>query len=137
MRAQQVRVRLRQTLDAHLRQLGYSGVLKNQTAPMPELVRINPVRGRLAYGETVSREDLQRERCHERLRLFSQRRTRQRSTILFFIGVPEEDQSDLEKLLFELDIRTGTRGGHVHVVPICDHSSAAEPRPSTARRARG
>ena len=133
---QQVRVQLRQTLEAHLRQLGYSGVLKSQMSPMPELVRVNPVRGRLAYGETVSREDLRRKGCHERLRLFAQRRTRQRSTILFFIGVQEEDQSDLEELLFKLDIRTGTRGGHVHVVPVRNELSASSARPAAVRRGR-
>jgi hypothetical protein len=95
--------------------------------PVPEIVRVSPVRGRIAYGETVLRSDLGRRRCHERLLSFSQRRTRRRSSILFFIGVAEGDEPALEELLQELDIRSGTRGGHVHVVPIT---------PSTAPRRR-
>jgi len=99
-------------------QLGYSAVRVTAGTPVPEIARMSPIRGRIAYGETVLRSDLRRKRCHERLRFFSQRRTRHRSSILFFIGVAAEDQQELEALLQELDIRSGTRGGHVHVVPI-------------------
>ena len=91
-------------------------------------MRMNPVRGRIAYGETVLHSDLRRRSCHERLRYFSQRRTRRRSTILFFIGVAEADRRELEALLARLDIRSATRGGHVHVVPI----AAGETRPLAA-----
>ena len=122
------RVYLRRQLEAHLTELGYSCVrTKRAGSPVPEIVRISPVRGRIAYGETVLRSDLGRRRCHERLLSFSQRRTRRRSSILFFIGVAEGDEPALEELLQELDIRSGTRGGHVHVVPIT---------PSTAPRRR-
>ncbi len=99
--------------------LGYSSVRSKRTGvPIPEIVRLSPVRGRIAYGETVLRSDLQRRRCHDRLLFFSQRRTRHRSSILFFIGIAETDEADLEALLQDLDIRSRTRGGHVHVVPI-------------------
>ncbi|NJN50800.1 MAG: MFS transporter [Gammaproteobacteria bacterium] len=47
---------------------------------------MNPVRGRIVYGETILGSDLTRQTCHERLLSFSQRRTRHRSSILFFIG---------------------------------------------------
>jgi predicted nucleic acid-binding Zn ribbon protein len=82
------------------------------------MVRISPGRHRIIYGETVLRRDLGSKRCHERLLFFSQRRTRHRSSILFFIGVATTDQQQLEALLARLDIRSGIRGGHVHVVPI-------------------
>jgi hypothetical protein len=101
--------------------------------PVPEIVRVSPVRGRIAYGETVLRGDLRRRSCHERLLFFSQRRTRHRSSILFFIGVAEADEPELEALLQRLDIRSNTRGGHVHVVPIA--MPAASPA-TTARAAR-
>jgi hypothetical protein len=65
------------------------------------------------------------------LLFFSQRRTRQRSSILFFIGVAASDQRDLEALLAKLEIQSATRGGHVHVVPI------AAPEPAARTRARG
>lgn len=98
-------------------ELGYSGVgMRRAGAPIPELVRVSPVRGRIVYGETVLRADLKRKACHERLLFFSQRRTRHRSSILFFIGVAEADAPDLDALLEQLDIRSGSRGGHVHVV---------------------
>jgi hypothetical protein len=119
MKGTSVRVHLRRELEAHLTQLGYSGVRGDLPGvAVPEIVRINPVRGRIAYGETVLHGDLRRRSCHERLVCFSQRRTRHRSTILFFIGVAEADRQALEALLVELAIRNGTRGGHVHVVPI-------------------
>jgi hypothetical protein len=85
---------------------------------VPEVVRVSPVRGRIVYGETVLHEDLQRPRCHKRLLCFSERRTRQRSSILFFIAVAEADESELAALLQRLDIRSNRRGGHVHVIPV-------------------
>lgn len=111
---------LKRGLEAHLSQLGYtsSRLARPTRLPDPEIVRINPGRGRLAYGETVIRKDLEDPACHERLLNFSQRRTRQRSSILFFIGVAAEDQAEVEALLERLSIRGGIRGGHVHVVPI-------------------
>ena len=113
-------------------ELGYSCVrMKRAGVPIPEIVRVSPVRGRIAYGETVLRGDLRRRSCHERLLSFSQRRTRHRSSILFFIGVAEEDEPDLEALLQELDIRSNTRGGHVHVVPIAV-GAATRRRPARA-----
>ena len=113
------RLHLRRELEGHLTELGYSCVrMKSNASPVPEIVRVSPVRGRLAYGETVLHDDLSRRGCHERLILFSQRRTRHRGTILFFIGVAEADRPELEALLQQLDIRSRTRGGHVHVVPI-------------------
>jgi hypothetical protein len=113
------RVQLRRQLEAHLTELGYSSVRKTSTgSPAPEVIRVSPIRGRIVYGETVMRADLRRKQCHERLLSFSQRRTRFRSSILFFIAVAEADQPELEALLQQLDIRSGTRGGHVHIVPV-------------------
>lgn len=113
------RIHLRRQLEAHLTELGYSCARTTRAGlPVPEIVRVSPVRGRIAYGETVLRGDLRRASCHERLRSFSQRRTRHRSSILFFIGVAAADEPELAALLQQLDIRSGTRGGHVHVVPI-------------------
>ena len=118
------RVHLRRELEAYVTRLGYSCAhFALAQAPAPEIARISPVRGRIAYGETVLRSDLQRKRCHERLLFFSQRRTRHRSSILFFIGVSACDQPQLEALLAQLEIRTATRGGHVHVVPIAPGAS--------------
>lgn len=126
-----IRQHLRRQLEAHLAGLGYSFDRKTGGgSPAPEIVRVSPVRGRLAYGETVVHSDLQRARCHERLLAFSQRRTRRRSSILFFIAVSEADQAELEALLARLDIRSGTRGGHVHVIPI---AAPAASRRRTAR----
>ena len=130
------RLHLRRQLEARLTELGYSCVrTKRPGLPVPEIVRVSPVRGRIAYGETVLRGDLRRRSCHERLLFFSQRRTRHRSSILFFIGVAEEDEPELEALLEQLDIRSGTRGGHVHVVPIA--AATAPRRRATPRAARG
>jgi len=113
------RVHLRRELEAHLTRLGYSSSRVTQAGPTaPEIVRRNPVRGRTVYGETVLHADLQSQRCHERLLRFSQRRTRHRSSILFFIAVAADDERELQALLEQLEIRNGTRGGHVHVVPI-------------------
>ncbi len=126
------RIHLRQELEAHITQLGYSCVhMAGNEIPVPEIVRISPIRRRIAYGETVLRADLGRKRCHERLRFFSQRRTRHRSSILFFIGVSMRDQQDLEDLLKRLDIRSGIRGGHVHIVPI---AAAKSPQRRTVAR---
>jgi hypothetical protein len=121
------RLYLRHELEAYMSGLGYSRVRMKQAAVVaPEIARVNPVRGRIAYGETVLHGDLQRRKCHERLLFFSQRRTRRRSSILFFIGVEEADQQELETLLEQLEIRSRKRGGHVHVVPI--------PAPAAASR---
>ena len=123
-----VRARLRRQLEAHLTALGYSCVrTKRAGSPVPEIVRVSPVRGRIAYGETVLHDDLEQRSCHERLLFFSQRRTRHRSSILFFIGVAEADEPELQALLEQLEIRNGMRGGHVHVIPI--------PAPAARRRA--
>jgi hypothetical protein len=112
---------LQRELDAHVRRLGYSNIwAEPDSALQPEITRMNPLRRRIAYGETVVRADLASKECHRRLLAFSQRRTRRRSTILFFIGVASEHREALESLLIALDIRDGDgiRGGHVHVVPI-------------------
>src|SRR5882724_10072054 len=102
------RLHLRRELEAHLTELGYSSVrVMGDELPVPEIVRISPVRGRIAYGETVLHADLDRKACHERLLFFSRRRTRHRSSILFFIGVGEADQQKLEALLARLEIRSG------------------------------
>ena len=115
------RARLRRELEAYVIQLGYSSVpLKRISSPPPEIVRVNPVRGHIMYGETVVRGDLRRRSCHERLRFFSHRQTRHRSSILFFIGVADRDRPALETLLKELDIRNNARGGHVHIVSIAE-----------------
>jgi len=127
------RMHLRHELETYVSQLGYSCArMVSAQAPVPEIARVSPLRGRIAYGETVLRSDLSRKRCHERLLFFSQRRTRHRSSILFFIGVSTDDEEDLEALLTRLDIRSRTRGGHVHVVPIAAPGRA---RPRTASRA--
>jgi hypothetical protein len=113
------RLYLRRQLEAHLTELGYSCErAKRAGTPVPEIVRVSPVRAKIAYGETVLHGDLERRSCHERLLSFSQRRTRHGSSILFFIGVAEADEPGLKVLLQQLDIRNGTRGGHVHVVPF-------------------
>jgi hypothetical protein len=114
-----MRIHLRRALSAHLAKLGYTESRPLRGGPIaPEIVRTNPVRGRVVYGETVLGSDLRRRNCHERLLSFSQRRTRHRSSILFFIGVVEAHQVELERLLEELEIRSAVGGGHVHVVPI-------------------
>jgi len=120
------RALLRRQLEAHLCSLGYSCVHARRLAPpVPEIARVSPVRGRVAYGETVLRRDLQRRRCHERLLNLSQRRTRRRSTILLFIAVAERDRRDLEALLERLNIQNGIRGGHVHLVTVAPAAAAA------------
>jgi hypothetical protein len=121
------RVHLRRELEAHLTRLGYSCIrMQRGTVPAAEIARVSPVRGRLAYGQAVLHADLRRPSCHRRLLFFSQRRTRHRSSILFFIGVAERDRVELEALLEQLGIRNGVRGGHVHVVAIAT--------PGTSRR---
>jgi hypothetical protein len=128
------RLHLRRQLETHLADLGYSRPrMKNSTRPEPELVRLNPVRGHIAYGETVLRADLDKQACHERLVSFSQRRTRLRSSILFFIGVAVEDKIDLVTLLVRLGIHEGARGGHVHIVPI-DPQPRATARPTVKKQ---
>ena len=129
------RLHLRRELEAHLTELGYSSVrVMGDEPPVPEIVRISPVRGRIAYGETVLHADLDRKACHERLLFFSRRRTRHRSSILFFIGVGEADQHKLETLLARLEIRSGARGGHVHVVPIAAPARRSARPPAPTRR---
>lgn len=116
-----LRAHVRRELSAHLSGLGYTKPRPSSRDAdnTPEIVQRNPVRGRIAYGETVLPGDLERSHCHERLLSFSQRRTRRRSTILFFIGVVESQQQELEELLDKLGIRIySTGGGHVHVIPI-------------------
>ena len=133
------RAYLRRQLEAHLDRLGYSQVRSPRAGvPIAEIARVSPVRGRLAYGQTVLHADLQQPRCHERLLFFSQRRTRHRSSILFFIGVAEEDQPELEALLEHLSIRNAVRGGHVHVVAISLPSTLSRqvPAPCAPVRAR-
>jgi hypothetical protein len=130
------RLHLRRHLEAHLTSLGYSSArMKRPGSPVPEVVRVSPVRGRIVYGETVLRADLRRKECHERLLFFSQRRTRHRSSILLFIGVAEADAAQLDALLEQLDIRSSTRGGHVHIVPVPANSTPKK-RTTTAREER-
>lgn len=134
MSATAERTHLRRQLEAHLTQLGYSSQRPKRAGRVePEIVRVSPVRGRIVYGEIVQPNDLRSKTCHERLLMFSQRQTRQRSSILFFIGVAAEDQADLEALLEQLSIRDGLRGGHVHVVPIAAREQPR--RPIRAKRA--
>jgi hypothetical protein len=131
-----LRSQLLRLLAAHLNDLGYSFPRPIRDGrSLPEIVRVSTVRGRIAYGAAVVRADLRSPKCHERLISLSQRRTRQRSSILFFIGVAEEDQAELERLLEELEIRSGTRGGHVHVVPIALEDKPRRRAPSRAKSA--
>lgn len=136
MAESEARLHLRRQLNRHVSELGYSLSLEAPGPEDPEILRMSPVRRRIAYGETVLRSDLKKKRCHDRLRSFSQRRTRRRGSILFFIGVAEADQRDLEILLADLEIRSGIRGGHVHIVPIPKPESAAR-RTNSKRSARG
>jgi len=119
------RTHLRRELEAHLTELGYScDRVRPAGSLVPEIVRGSLVRSRVVYGEIVVHGDLRRRQCHERLLNFSRRRTRRRSSILFFIGVADVDQPALEALLEQLDIRSRVRGGHVHVVPIATPEAA-------------
>ncbi len=114
--------------------LGYSSARKLANGlAAAEITRVNPVRGRIAYGATFLSSDLESEGCHERLRVFSRRRTRHRSSIPFFIGVAEDDKQALEDLLQRLDIRSATRGGHVQIVSIPLTNTAAQ-RPAARKR---
>jgi hypothetical protein len=126
MNVSRARAYLRRKLEEHLTKLGYSSARNGDAGSDPQIARVNPVCGRIAYGETVQHGDLRRQRCHERLIAFSKRRTRHRGTILLFLGVAEADRQELEALLVRLEIRNGVRGGHVHVVPI--------PLPAETRR---
>jgi hypothetical protein len=85
----------------------------------------------MAYGATVLRADLKRPRCHQQLLFFSQRRTRRRSSIPFFIAVGDDDRVALEALLEELGIRDGVRGGHVQIVGV---AAKAKARPAAGAR---
>jgi len=125
-----LRAHVHRRLSAHLSALGYTNPRDSEGSEgCPEMVRMNPVRGRLAYGETVLGSDLAEPTCHRRLMSFSQRRTRRRSSILFFIGVEEARRADLERLLTRLGIRSAVGGGHVHIVsvaaPECDLGAGA------------
>jgi hypothetical protein len=114
-----IRAHLRRELEEHLNQLGYCAIhVQRAGLPTAEIARINPVRSRIAYGATVTHSDLQRRNCHRQLVSFSQRRTRRRSSIPFFIAVSESDRTELEALLETLGIRDKVRGGHVQVVVI-------------------
>lgn len=125
---------VRRQLEAHLIELGYSAsrVIPGGTFT-PEVRRVSPVRGRVAYGQTVLRSDLTRPECHERLLFFSQRRTRHRSSILFFIGVAQEDEQALIALLRDLGIQSTTRGGHVHIVSV-PAAAAAPTKPEAPQK---
>lgn len=137
-RGSALRAHVRQELGAHLSSLGFTNprIVGNQEM-RPEIVRLNPVRGSLAYGETVLRDDLERPRCHERLMSFSQRRTRRRSTILFFIGVLESHKESLEKLLEDLGIRSAVSGGHVHIVAVPAPSASCSRGARSSSNGRG
>lgn len=114
-----VRAYLRRELEDHLSRLGYSAQRTPRTgAPAAEVARVNPVRGRIAYGVTVVHADLRRRECHKQLLFFSQRRTRRRSSIPFFIAVAEADREELEALLEKLGVRDAVRGSHVQVVTV-------------------
>lgn len=128
------KLRLRRRLDAHLADLGYTRVRpRRRHVPEPEIIRISPVRGHIAYGEVVLREDLELPAVHQRLLSFSQRRTRHRSSILFFIGIAERDHLDLTTLLEQLGIRNGMRGGHVHLV-LLDGPPPAPAKPAATKK---
>ncbi len=114
-----LRKHLRNHLGAHMASLGYKTTRSaTDTVTTPEIVRRNPVRGRIAYGETLLSSDFVSRECHERLQLFSKRRTRRRSSILFFIAVGEKHRDEVESLLGKLGIVSASKGGHVHVVLI-------------------
>jgi hypothetical protein len=132
MRDTPERARLRLELEAHLSRLGYS-VPREKTIGTytAEIVRVHPVRSRIAYGATVLRADLKRPNCHRQLVFFSQRRTRRRSSIPFFIAVSEKDRAELEGLLERLGVRDGVRGGHVQIVSV----AAGAAKPAKAEKA--
>jgi hypothetical protein len=129
------RLHLRRELGAHLESLGYTFVRRMHRTgePLAEIARVNPVRGRLVYGETVLRADLRRRRCHERLQYFAHRRTRRRGQIPLFIAVEESCVNDLEALLVDLGIRGAVRGGNVYVLPVSATPQRKRPAPRAAR----
>ncbi len=114
-----LREHLRSQLDAHMVGLGYKAPRAVADASKaPEIVRRNAARGKIAYGETVLVADLQDEACRDRLVAFSKRRTRRRSSILFFVGVVEAEAEQVEKVLVEIGIHGASGGGHVQIVPL-------------------
>ncbi len=127
------RVQLRRALEAHLTALGYTLTTTRPGTPVPEIARLNPLRSSVVYAETVLRSDLDRPACHERLLFFSQRRTRRRSSIPFFVGVAEADHDALETLLQKLDIHGFGRGSQVQIVPLAIEPPA---RAKPAKRSR-
>jgi hypothetical protein len=136
MRETPARAEIRRKLEAHLSNLGYSSSRKVvPSLTLTEIVRVNPVRGRIVYAAAVLGGDLESESCHERLRFFSRRRTRHRSSIPFYIGIAESDKTALEELLLKLDIRSATRGGHVQIVaiPLSTRAPRTPRAPSTPR----
>lgn len=131
------RAQLRRELEAHLTRLGYSVPRVKPAGPVAaEIARVHPVRSRIAYGATFLRSDIKRATCHKQLVFFSQRRTRRRSSIPFFIAVGEADRGELESLLEELGVRDGVRGGHVQIVsvsrPVSRPAAAAAPTATKA-----
>ena len=127
MRETPERGRLRRELESHLSRLGYSVPrVKTIGSYTAEIARVHPVRSRIAYGATVLRTDLKEPSCHRQLIFFSQRRTRRRSSIPFFIAVNEADRAELEMLLERLGVRDGVRGGHVQIVSVAAAAEAAE-----------
>ena len=133
------RAQLRRELEAHLTRLGYSVQRVKPAGPVAaEVARVHPVRSRIAYGATFLRSDLKRPNCHKQLIFFSQRRTRRRSSIPFFIAVAETDRGDLESLLEQLGVRDGVRGGHVQIVIVdrpASRPAKAAPTPAKATKA--
>lgn len=125
-------------MEAHLTELGYTLTTTRPGKPTPEIARINPLRSNVVYAETVLRSDLERASCHERLLFFSQRRTRRRSSIPFFVGVADGDQDVIETLLQKLDIHGFGRGSHVQIVPLAVVESPRQRRPAAkpAKRSR-
>jgi hypothetical protein len=133
------RAQLRRELEAHLTRLGYSVPRVKSAGPVAaEVARVHPVRSRIAYGATFLKSDLKRPNCHKQLIFFSQRRTRRRSSIPFFIAVSETDRTDLEALLEELGVRDGVRGGHVQIVIVdrpASRPAKAAPKATKAPKA--
>jgi hypothetical protein len=129
MRDTPARAHLRRELELHLTRLGYSVPRVKPIGPVnAEVARVHPVRSRIAYGATFLRSDLKRPACHKQLIFFSQRRTRRRSSIPFFIAVADADRGALESLLEQLGVRDGVRGGHVQIVSV----ARSAPRAATA-----
>lgn len=130
------RAQLRRELEAHLTRLGYSVPrIKPVGSITAEVARVHPVRSRIAYGATFLHSDLKRPTCHKVLIFFSQRRTRRRSSIPFFIAVADTDRPALETLLEELGVRDGVRGGHVQIVNVSRPAPRAAAAPVPAKAA--